>query len=152
MKKLTFLICVVVLFSCGSGSQTLDIDPSIAKNNFSALENFDKLSGGADILFNEYEFQFPDMEKGDVLEHTFYFVNNGDKPLILTNVKGSCGCTNVEYPDQPILPGEKGAILAEINTEGKKPNKIFRVAVQVQSNAISKKVKLWLKGIPYEEQ
>lgn len=152
MKKLTFLICVVVLFSCGSGSQTSDIDASIVKNNFSALENFDKLSGGADILFNEYEFQFPDMEKGDVLEHTFYFVNNGDKPLILTNVKGSCGCTNVEYPDQPILPGEKGAILAEINTEGKKTDKIFRVAVQVQSNAISKKVKLWLKGIPHEEQ
>ena len=119
MKKLTFLICVVVLFSCGSGSQTLDIDPSIVKNNFSALENFDKLSGGADILFNEYEFQFPDMEKGDVLEHTFYFVNNGDKPLILTNVKGSCGCTNVEYPDQPILPGEKGAILAEISAYAK---------------------------------
>ena len=61
MKKLTFLICVVVLFSCGSGSQTTDIDASIVKNNFSALENFEKLSGGADIIFNEYEFQFPDM-------------------------------------------------------------------------------------------
>ena len=152
MKKLAFLICVVVLFSCGSWIQSTAIDASIVKNNFSALENFEKLSGGADVLFNEYEYQFPDMEKGDVLEHTFYFVNNGDKPLILTNVKGSCGCTNVEYPNQPILPGEKGAISAEINTESKKTDKMFRVAVQVQSNAISKKVKLWLKGIPHEEQ
>ena len=152
MKKLTFLIGAVVMISCGSGSQSTAIDASVVKNNFSALEKFEKLAGGADILFNEYEYQFPDMEKGDVLEHTFYFVNNGDKPLILTNVKGSCGCTNVEYPDQPILPGEKGAISAEVNTEGKKPDKLFRVAVQVQSNARSKKVKLWLKGIPHEEK
>lgn len=42
----------------------------------------------------------------------FSFVNRGDKPLTLTDVHPSCGCTKVEYPKTPIAPGQRGEIIA----------------------------------------
>lgn len=151
MKKLFTFLSVALLLSCGGEKSPSKIDATTVKNNFAALEEFEKKTGGADILFNEYEYEFPPMEQGDVLYHSFFFVNNGDEPLILTNVKGSCGCTNVEYPEQPIMPGEKGSITAEINTESKAKGKSFRVQVKVESNATeNNNVKLWLRGVPNE--
>lgn len=153
MKNLFVGLIAVVLLSCGeSGLESGKIDASIVKNNYSALENFEQKTGGAAIVFNEKEFEFPPMIQGDEMNHSFYFVNAGDEPLILTNVKGSCGCTNVDYPEQPIMPGEKGAITATINTSGKTVGKEFRVAIRVESNAQIKKMKLWVKGTPKADE
>ncbi len=152
MRKLSFLLVSVVVLACGGGAvDPSEINASTVKNNYSALENFSKETGGAVIVFNEKEHEFPPMVQGEELNHTFYFVNAGDEPLILTNVKGSCGCTNVNYPEQPIMPGDKGAITATINTSGKTVGKEFRVAVRVESNAKIKKEKLWVKGTPKAE-
>lgn len=150
MKFLLFC-SVIVLFSCNGLEQPSEINSEIVKNNYAALEDYTKTEGSAEIIFNETEYQFPDMEKGEYVSHSFFFVNSGDKPLILTNVKGSCGCTGVEYPEQPIMPGEKGVITAEVNTGSKPAGKLFRVAVTVESNAKTKRVQLWLKGKPKPE-
>ena len=42
--------------------------------------------------------------------HVFNFTNTGDKPLIIEDAQGSCGCTVPEYPKEPILPGATGKI------------------------------------------
>lgn len=42
--------------------------------------------------------------------HVFNFTNTGDKPLIIEDAQGSCGCTVPEYPKEPILPGAIGKI------------------------------------------
>ena len=148
MKNYILFIVVIALVSCNGGTSSSQIDASIVTNNYSALEDFNPVKGGAKILFNEQEYEFEPMEKGDDLEHTFYFVNAGDAPLVLTNVKGSCGCTNVNYSEDPIMPGEKGLITAEVSTATKTVGKQFKVSVTVESNAIEKKMKLWLKGTP----
>lgn len=143
-------ILLFFLISCGS-YENKKIDSSVVTNNYSALENFNQKKGGASLLFNETEFEFPAANKGDDLEHTFYFVNNGDSPLVLTNVKGSCGCTNVDYPENPLSPGEKGYIKAEVNNSGKPIGKMFRVGITVESNAQDSKIRLTLKGITLEK-
>ena len=150
MRKLSVIASMFVLFACGNQNET--INASIVKNNYSALEEFEKQQGGASILFNEMEYEFPAAEKGTDLEHSFYFVNNGDAPLILTNVKGSCGCTNVDYPEDPINPGDKGVITAEVNNSGKAVGKKFRVRVTVESNAQNAKLKLVLSGMTLEKK
>lgn len=38
------------------------------------------------------------------------FTNTGDEPLIITNARGSCGCTVPVWPKQPIMPGESAEI------------------------------------------
>ena len=151
MKNYIFLIISVVLLSCNGGTSGSKIDASLVKNNYSVLEDFEQSSGGPKIIFNELQHEFKSIVKGDELEHTFYFVNAGDSPLILTNVKGSCGCTNVEYTEEPIMPGDKGLIKAEVSTANKSVGKLFKVSVTVESNAIDKKMSLYLKGTPKAE-
>ena len=44
--------------------------------------------------------------KGDEPEFKFTFVNNGSEPMIISNAKGSCGCTVPKWPKEPIPPKE----------------------------------------------
>ena len=151
MKGLLSLFILLLLISCES-RENQKIDSSIVANNYSALENFQQKNGGASLLFNETEYEFPPVKKGTDLEHSFYFVNNGDAPLVLTNVKGSCGCTNVDYPENPINPGEKGVIKAEVNNSGKPVGKSFRVGITVESNGLDPKIRLTLRGKTLENK
>jgi len=42
------------------------------------------------------------------------FVNSGDQPLVVTNVRGCCGTRIHEFTKNPVLPGHKGTILIEL--------------------------------------
>ncbi len=44
---------------------------------------------------------------------SFKVTNTGDNPLIISDVKASCGCTTPKKPEKPILPGESDII--EVN-------------------------------------
>lgn len=61
----------------------------------------------------------------------FEFTNTGNQPLIITEVKSTCGCTVPSKPTEPILPGKKGQIEVKYNM---KPGKINK-AITVESNA-----------------
>lgn len=50
---------------------------------------------------------------------TFTITNTGKKPLIISQAKGSCGCTVPTYPKTPIAPGETGNIEVTFNPKGK---------------------------------
>ena len=151
MKYLLLLFIFIGLISCGEHENST-IDSSVVVNNYSVIENFKQKKGGASLLFNEVEYKFPAAEKGSDLEHSFYFVNNGDAPLVLINVKGSCGCTNVDYPEEPINPGGKGLITAEVNNSNKPVDKKFRVAITIESNAKEPKMRLNLEGFTLEKK
>jgi len=47
----------------------------------------------------------------------FKFTNTGDSPLVITNAKGSCGCTVPTWPREPIAPGESGTIQVRYATD-----------------------------------
>jgi hypothetical protein len=53
--------------------------------------------------------------KGDGVRD-FVFKNEGKQPLMITNAKGSCGCTVPEWPKDPIRPGAKGVIKIKYDT------------------------------------
>jgi hypothetical protein len=150
LKYISLVVLAVVFISCGGNTQQTEITSETVQNNYTALENFVATTDGAAISFNEKEFEFPEMEQGESVSHSFYFVNSGDAPLVLTEVKGSCGCTGVEYPKDPILPGEKGKIDAEVSTATKSIGHTFKVKVYVSSNAKKSKETLALKGTPIE--
>lgn len=44
------------------------------------------------------------------------FKNTGNEPLIITNAKGSCGCTVPDWPKEPIMPGQTGVIKIKYDT------------------------------------
>ena len=51
----------------------------------------------------EVEFQVP-------RQFSLGFTNKGDKPLIIKEVKASCGCLDVSFPKTPIAAGARGEI------------------------------------------
>ena len=148
MKKIfNITILAFTLAACGPKDATfVEQKPE----NIAAFENYVPTTGGADILFNEYEHDFGTVSKEYKQKHIFYFINSGDAPLLITNAKGSCGCTIPFFPEKPIEPGEQGKIEVEIDITNKTPQKVFNVSVRVESNAKNDLVKLKLKGIPTE--
>ena len=73
----------------------------------------------------------------------FKFTNKGKAPIVLNDVKASCGCTVPEWTRTPVAPGEKGSIKVTYNT-----NSIgaFTKSITVNSNAINSPLVLIIKG------
>lgn len=88
------------------------------------------------------------VKRGPVAMHTFEFTNVGTEPIIVMNVTPSCGCTNVEWSKNPVLPGQKGFIQLGLKTE--EQHGVFHKEVYIQSNAITphgeKRYTLYIKG------
>ena len=60
------------------------------------------------------------IKQGQVVEVNYRFKNSGDKNLIFTNVRASCGCTVPEKPEKPFTAGEEGVIKAKFDSRGKR--------------------------------
>ena len=71
------------------------------------------------ISFAESLHDFGTIKDGDVVEHIFSFVNEGEAPLIISDAKATCGCTVPEWPKAPIAVGEKGEIKVRFNSKNK---------------------------------
>lgn len=76
--------------------------------------------------------QFGKIQQGKPVTAVFKFSNNGVEPLLISSARGSCGCTGVEYPKEPIMPGASGEIKATFNAAAAGP---FNKSVIVESNA-----------------
>lgn len=77
------------------------------------LTSFITVASFAQMQFSKttHDFgQVPEAE-GEVT-YDFVFTNAGKSPIIITDVKSSCGCTTPEWPKQPILPGKTGTVKA----------------------------------------
>lgn len=101
-------------------------------------------ANGAKIRFTELEHNYGTIMKGGDGKCTFTFVNEGNEPLILSNVKASCGCTTPSYTQKPVMPGQQGSIDVKYNT-----NNVggFSKTVTVTSNAVDNpRVVLRIKG------
>ncbi len=98
----------------------------------------------ARITFEETEFDFGQVNEGDVVEHKFKFTNTGKVPLTILKARSSCGCTVPEYSDEPIPPGSSGEITAKFNTT----NKIDfqKKLIYVTANTYPSETSVLLKG------
>ncbi len=83
-------------------------------------------------------------EEGGRVTTEFQFKNEGMVPLVLSNVRASCGCTTPKWPRQPIEPGEVGEITVTYNPNGR-PGR-FQKTITVTSNAKEATTKLYIKG------
>ena len=74
---------------------------------------------------------------------TFKVKNDGDKPLVISHVVSSCGCTAVEWTQSPIAPGETGYVSStyDAKTIGR-----FQKSVGIYCNAAAKPIYLVVKG------
>lgn len=96
------------------------------------------------MAFNEEAFDFGTIKEGEKVTHVFKFKNTGNKPLTISNARGSCGCTVPDYPKTPIAPGDQGEIKVEFNSQGKKGNQTKYVTLN--ANTIPGETKLTIKA------
>jgi hypothetical protein len=66
--------------------------------------------GGPIMQFESMDVDFGTIEQNGEPLRVLKFSNVGDEPLVITNCKGSCGCTVPVWPKEPIMPGEDGVI------------------------------------------
>jgi len=97
----------------------------------------------AKIEFESETIDYGTIEKGSDGVRVFKFKNTGDAPLIVSDVKSSCGCTVPKKPTEPILPGENGEIEVKYDTNRVNP---IRKTITVTSNAVTQTVALKIKG------
>ncbi len=112
MKKLASLIVLVLLTSVSFAQQGAKIDFSNPNNTI------------------DYGTVIQGKDNG---LRTFDFTNTGDQPLIIMEVRSTCGCTVPSKPTEPILPGEKGKIDVKYNMA---LGRISRTII-VESNAVN---------------
>ena len=68
------------------------------------------------ITFEKTVIDYGTVDKGANGVRDFVFTNTGDAPLIISNVKSTCGCTIPKKPEKPILPGESDKIQVKYYT------------------------------------
>ncbi|MBT30121.1 MAG: hypothetical protein CMO01_10720 [Thalassobius sp.] len=73
----------------------------------------------ANFEFEETVHDFGTIAKGEVVKHVFKFKNTGEAPLMISDIKTTCGCTTPQYTKDPVGPGESGEILVQFNSAGK---------------------------------
>ena len=94
----------------------------------------------------EFEKELHDygtISKGGNGTYEFVFTNKGKEPLIVSNVRSSCGCTTPKWTKEPVKKRKQGSIAVKYNTRivGN-----FRKSITVYSNAKNSPVRLTIKG------
>jgi hypothetical protein len=85
-----------------------------------------------EFKFNEEKHDFGKVPQGIPVTTVFTFTNIGKEPLILTDVRPTCGCTIADYTKTPVKDGEKGMIKITYNAAFAAP---FTKTIVVTSNA-----------------
>ena len=97
------------------------------------------------IKFEKTSINLGTFKEDKVQTCEFVFVNTGDKPLVVQQAFGSCGCTVATPPKDPIAPGAKGVIKVSYNGKGKFKG-FFKKAITARSNASNSIVRVYVQG------
>lgn len=100
-----------------------------------------------EISFENLVHDYGTMKKGADGKCVFTFKNTGKEPLILGEVKATCGCTTPGWTKDPVMPGKTGEIVAVYNTN---LMGAFTKTIVINSNAKTSPVVLTIKGTVVE--
>lgn len=131
MKKIVLLasfVFGVVFMTLGQAS------PEISAGSPSSMAKF---------KWEKTTHNFGKIPQGKPVTVSFVFTNEGSTPLVISNVKGSCGCTVTEYTKEAIAPGKTGFVKATFNAAAMGA---FNKSVRVTANVEGGTETLFIKG------
>ena len=121
---LTFLICQLFINTELPAAETMPGNDESSAINASSQHPA--------IFFENPDFNFGQIYKGQRVEHIFKFENSGNDVLEINKVKTSCGCTAAILTNNTLSPGETGEIKATFNSSSYSGN--FTKSITVLSN------------------
>ena len=145
MKKLITLSIALLAFTFSNAQETTKkTTKKTTKTTKTATPALPKVEG-AGMVFVSETIDYGTVAANSDGKREFVFTNNGNKPLIITNATGSCGCTVPTYSKEPIAPGAKGVIGVKYDTS--RAGQPFTKTVTITSNAAGSPSKvLTIKG------
>lgn len=100
-------------------------------------------STGAEFKFTAETHDFGKIPQGKPVTYDFEFTNVGTEPIIISDVRPSCGCSVAEFTKTPVKPGETGKVSVKFDAAVKSP---FTKNFVVRSNTKTPVKTLVIKG------
>lgn len=98
-----------------------------------------QLIQGAAIEFEQEVHDYGNIPQGANGTYSFVFTNTGTEPLLISNAKGSCGCTVPTWPQEPIAPGASAKL--DVTYDTQRIGAISKT-VTINSNAVNEPIKV----------
>ena len=119
MKKSIGYVALSVVLVTTSCKQESAAD-KITSSDMEAVAAAKALEGKfPKVKLDKLEHDFGTINEGDIVETEFMVTNDGEVDLIISDAKGSCGCTVPQPPKDPIKPGASAPIKVSFNSQGK---------------------------------
>ncbi|MFH6769607.1 DUF1573 domain-containing protein [Gaetbulibacter aquiaggeris] len=102
------------------------------------------------ITFDKMEHDFGEIEAKTPVETEFNYTNTGDAPLVITDIKSSCGCTvPQDWSREPLAPGASGKFSVKFNGSGtNKVTKTITVTANTEKGSEVVKITAFVKPEP----
>lgn len=137
MRFALIIFCLLVIQSCDNRSvkvaENKIASAPIGSESLAEIP-LDSIKGAyLNLDKKRYDFGNISRKKQPLVPIEFKIENIGKEPLIILKVDVSCGCLSVDYPKNPIKPGEKTIITVNVNT--KTQEGMFNKSIFIKSNA-----------------
>lgn len=110
MEKVLFSALAALLL-CGNAMAQADQPSTVIKPQFSTGQATDVPA----FAWEKTAYDFGNIPQNIPVTVTYTFTNGGKAPLIISDVKPSCGCTGAKWTETPIAPGDKGTVTVTFN-------------------------------------
>ncbi|MGZ0017022.1 DUF1573 domain-containing protein [Yeosuana sp. AK3] len=102
------------------------------------------------ITFDKTEHDFGEIVANTSVDTEFNYTNTGDAPLVITDIKSSCGCTvPKDWSREPLASGESGKFSVKFNGSGtNKVTKTITVTANTEKGAEVVKITAFVKPDP----
>lgn len=101
----------------------------------------------ANVAKLQFEFttiDFDTITSGTIISRRFPFTNVGKRPLLISDIKSSCGCTTVYMPEKTIPPGGSSHIEVEFDSTDRKGQQ--NKTINIIGNTFPTRTLLYLQG------
>lgn len=149
MKKVLLLLSAVCLISLTSCKQDASAKVEASKVADAAVR--DANSGKLPVLtFDKREHDFGEIVSGTAQETVFTYTNTGVAPLVITDIKSTCGCTvPKDWSREPLPVGESDKFTVKFNGKGSnKTTKVINITANTASGKDSVKISAFITPDP----
>ena len=146
MKKVILglsALCMVAFTSCKEDATT-----KIKSENVAEAADRDAVNADFPVLtFDKSEHDFGEIEDGTPVETVFSYTNTGKAPLVITDIKSTCGCTvPQDWSKEPLAPGASAQFTVKFNGKGNgNTSKTVTVTSNTESGKETVKIKAFIK-------
>ena len=150
MKNILFLLSMFFLLSCGddpfSRVKSENVEMAVVRDNTSSKIPV--------MTFDKKVHDFGTIQNGTPVETVFSYTNTGDSPLVISDIKSTCGCTVPrDWSREPLNPGESSQFTVKFDGKGvNNTSKTVTIAANTATGRETVKITAFINNPEMEER